>query len=294
MTNATARRPLRSWMFVPGNRDRFIQKAKTSAADAVLFDLEDGVLPAEKAQARKDVARTLGEDWVGPARFVRVNAMTTPWLDDDLEGIVVKGLEGICLTKVNEPQDIVITCEKLARLEKARGIAPGTVRILAAIESAIGLINAFAIGKADPRVMGLIFGAEDYALDLGLSTKRVEEAAELIYARSAIVNAATAARVLSVDGVFPDLNNAEGLTRDVVQARRLGFTSKSTFNPRQIDEINREFSPTADELEYARKIAAGFKEAELKGDASVAVGGQLVDRPIVLRALRLLEQVGEA
>jgi citrate lyase subunit beta/citryl-CoA lyase len=281
-------------MFVPGNRDRFIQKAKTSAADAVLFDLEDGVLPAEKAQARKDVARTLGEDWVGPARFVRVNAMTTPWLDDDLEGIVVKGLEGICLTKVNEPQDIVITCEKLVRLEKARGIAPGTVRILAAIESAIGLINAFAIGKADPRVMGLIFGAEDYALDLGLSTKRVEEAAELIYARSAIVNAATAARVLSVDGVFPDLNNAEGLTRDVVQARRLGFTSKSTFNPRQIDEINREFSPTAEELEYARKIAAGFKEAELKGDASVAVGGQLVDRPIVLRALRLLEQVGEA
>jgi citrate lyase subunit beta/citryl-CoA lyase len=99
--------------------------------------------------------------------------------------------------------------------------------------------------------------------------------------------------VLSIDGVFPNLNDPDGLLADVRQARRLGFTSKSTFNPRQIDVINQVFSPQPDEIEYARMIAAGFREAQARGDASVAVGGQLVDRPIVLRALRILEIVGE-
>jgi citrate lyase subunit beta/citryl-CoA lyase len=138
-----------------------------------------------------------------------------------------------------------------------------------------------------------MFGAEDYSLDLGLGTRREKEAAELITARSLIVNAAAAANILSIDGVFPNLDDPDGLLADVRQARRLGFTSKSTFNPRQIEVINQVFSPQPDEIEYARKIAAGFREAEARGDASVAVGGQLVDRPIVLRALRILEIVGE-
>jgi citrate lyase subunit beta / citryl-CoA lyase len=169
----------------------------------------------------------------------------------------------------------------------------GQVRILAAVESARGLMNALAIADAHPRVIGLMFGAEDYALDLGLGARREKEAAELLFARSHVVNAAAAANVLSVDGVFPNLDDPEGLVADVRQARRLGFTSKSTFNPRQIDVINQVFSPQPDEIEYARKIAAGFRAAEAKGDASVAVGGQLVDRPIVLRALRILEVIGE-
>lgn len=287
-------RQFRSWMFVPGNRDRFVQKAKTSVADAILLDLEDGVLPAEKAEARRAVAVALSETWAGPARYVRVNALSTPWLAADLDAVIVPGIEGICLTKVVTAEDVVNVSSQMESLECKRGIKPGSVRILAAIESARGLINAYAVASTDPRVSGLIFGAEDYALDLGLGALREKEAAELIYARSSIVVAATAAQILSVDGVFPDLNNPEGLLDDVRQARRLGFTSKSTFNPRQIDVINEEFSPKADEIDYARKIAAGFRAAEARGDASVAVGGQLVDRPIVLRALRMLEAIGEA
>lgn len=289
----TKSRQMRSWMFVPGNRDRFVQKAKTSASDGILLDLEDGVLPAEKAEARRAVAVALAEKWDGPARYVRVNALSTPWLDDDLDAVIIPGIEGVCLTKVNTVDDVAQTSKKIAVLEKSRKMEPGSVKIMAAIESARGLINANQIADCDPRLSALIFGAEDYALDLGLGAKREKEAAELIYARSAIVNAATAAQILSVDGVFPDLNNPDGLLQDVIQARRLGFTCKSTFNPRQIDVINQEFSPKPEELEYARKIADGFREAEARGDASVAVGGQLVDRPILLRALRMLEAVGE-
>jgi citrate lyase subunit beta/citryl-CoA lyase len=290
----TKTRQLKSWMFVPGNRDRFVQKAKSSGSDAILLDIEDGVLPAEKAEARRAVAVALSESWAGPARYVRVNALSTPWLDADLDAVIIPGIEGICLTKVVTVNDVLTVSSQIDALERKRQIKPGTVRILAAIESAKGLINAYAIANSDPRLLGLIFGAEDYALDLGLGARREKEAAELIYARSSIVVAATAAQVLSVDGVYPDLNNPEGLLEDVRQARRLGFTSKSTFNPRQIDVINEEFSPKPDEIEYARKIAASFREAEARGDASVAVGGQLVDRPIVLRALRMLEAIGDA
>jgi citrate lyase subunit beta/citryl-CoA lyase len=283
----------RSWMFVPGNRDRFIQKAKSSSADGIFLDIEDGVLPAEKPDARRMVAAALREEWNGPRRYVRVNALPTPWLKPDLEAVICPGIEGICLTKVTKPHDILEVASLIETLEMRQGLEIGKVRILAAIESARGLMNALAIADSHPRVVGLMFGAEDYALDIGLGARREREAAELIYARSCIVNAAAAANVLSIDGVFPNLDDPDGLSADVQQARRLGFTSKSTFNPRQIDVINQAFSPQPDEIEYARKIAAGFRAAEARGDASVAVGGQLVDRPIVLRALRVLEIVGE-
>jgi citrate lyase subunit beta/citryl-CoA lyase len=280
-------------MFVPGNRDRFIQKAKSSSADAVLLDIEDGVLPAEKPDARRMIAAALREPWNGPQRFVRVNALSTPWLQPDLEAVIGPGIDGICLTKVVQPQDILDTASRIETLERKSGVEAGKIRILAAVESARGLMNALAIADSHPRVVGLMFGAEDYALDIGLGAKREKEAAELLFARSMIVNAAAAANVLSIDGVFPNLDDPEGLLADVQQARRLGFSAKSTFNPRQIDVINQVFSPQPDEIEYARKIAAGFREAEARGDASVAVGGQLVDRPIVLRALKILEIIGE-
>jgi citrate lyase subunit beta/citryl-CoA lyase len=278
-------------MFVPGNRERFIAKAKSSNADALLLDIEDGVLPAEKPEARRMIAAALREDVTWPHRYVRLNALSTPWLEPDLEAVIGPGIEGVCLTKVIKPQDIREVASRIEALERQQGLEVGKVRILAAIESARGLVNAVAIADAHPRVAGLMFGAEDYALDLGLGARREKEAAELIYARSCIVNAAAAANILSIDGVFPNLDDPAGLLADVRQARRLGFTSKSTFNPRQIDVINEVFSPQPDEIAYARKIAAGFREAEARGDASVAVGGQLVDRPIVLRALKILEIV---
>jgi len=278
-------RPLRSWMFVPGNRQRFLDKIYEldTPPDAVFFDLEDGVLPEEKPAARELIAETLRRAAPGPLRTVRVNAVGTDWFREDLEAILVPGLEGVCVPKVEWPEQVVQVAERL----------PGEVGIVVAIESAAGLIRAPEIAAAHPQVIGLMFGAEDYALDLGLGTKREGEAGELVFARSALVVAAAAARVLSIDGVFPDLDDAEGLTADVLQARRLGFDGKSTFNPRQIGLINERFSPTADELAYAHRVASAFEEAVARGDASVAVGGQLVDRPIVLRAQRLLELADE-
>ncbi|MBS3929415.1 MAG: CoA ester lyase [Sphingomonadales bacterium] len=287
-------KPLRSWMFVPGDKQRFLDKSQVSGADVVMFDLEDGVVWPNKPLARTMVAETLKkEPWDGPLRYVRVNAPSTDLTVEDIYAVAGSGLDGICLTKVESAEDVHRAAAMLETLEFARKIPKGQVRILAAIESANSLQRAGEIARAHERVIGLIFGAEDYALDLGLPANRIAEASELLYARAAIVNAAAAARVLSIDGVFPNLEDPDGLLADAVQARRLGFTSKSTFNPRQIEMLNEQFSPTAAELAYAQKVADAFNEAEARGDASVAVGGQLVDKPIVLRALRLLEAAAE-
>lgn len=272
-------------MFVPGNRRRFLEKVYElgTPPDGVFFDLEDGVVPEAKPAARENVAAVLREAKPGPLRAVRVNAVASEWFRQDVEAVVGPGLEALCVPKVERAADLSPVIELLDRADPS-----ASVGIVAAIESAAGLLRAPEIAAAHPRVLAIMFGAEDYALDIGLATKREGEAAELIYPRSAIVVAAAAARVLSIDGVFPDLDDGEGLLADIVQARRLGFGAKSTFNPRQVELINEHFSPTASELEYARRVTDAFDQATTRGDAAIAVGGQLVDLPIVQRAQALL------
>ncbi len=282
-------RPLRSWMFVPGNRQRFIEKSRSLDVDVVLLDLEDGVPPGEKPAGRELVAQALGHPPGGPLRYVRVNAVGSSWLEEDLEQILTPGLEGVCIPKVDGAEEILQVAGKLGGFERESGLQEGSVRILAAIESAVGLLQAPAIAASSPRVLGLMMGAEDFALDVGLGTRREREARELLYARSALVVAAASAHVLAIDGVFPDLEDDGGLVVDVAQARRLGFAGKSLFHPKQIDVINSVFSPAPDEIEHARRVVQAFEEAAARGDGAVAVGGQLVDLPIVLRAQRLLE-----
>jgi citrate lyase subunit beta/citryl-CoA lyase len=286
-------------MFVPGNSRRFLDKALGGGssgprADAVFLDLEDGVPFAEKSEARALIPQALAEHAGGSMRFLRLNAAGTDEHRLDLELALSPELAGVCLPKVERPEDVAGLAGSLESFEQRSGLESGALRIVGAIESAVGLLAAPAIAAAHPRMLALMFGAEDYALDIGLGTERIAEAAELVHARSAIVVAAAAARVLSIDGVFPNLDDADGLMHDVVQARRLGFSAKSTFNPRQIELINRVFSPTSGEIEHARVIVRAFEEAQARGDGSVAVGGQLVDLPIVRRAQRILDLVGEA
>jgi citrate lyase subunit beta/citryl-CoA lyase len=278
-------------MFVPGNKERFLAKAAKSDADCVFLDLEDGVLPEFKAQARAMVAEALRMPF-GPQRYVRLNAASTKWFADDLAEIVPAAPAGVCLPKCEDADQVSNLAARLKDLERRHSLPAGSTGIVAAIESPAAVIAAASIARAHPRVVALMLGAEDLALDIGLGTARVGEAAELLFARSMVVYAASAARVASIDGVFPNLGDPDGMERDTLRARRLGFTAKSTFNPRQVEVINRVFSPRPDEISYARLVVDAFHAAQDRGDASVAVGGQLVDRPIVARAQRLLELAG--
>ena len=281
----------RSWMFVPGHRQRMIHKALGLDADALMLDIEDGVAPAEKDQARRLIGEVLAQERRprGPLRFVRINAIGHRRMEDDLAAVLRPGLDGLVLPKVESAAEVAAVESRVAAHEAACG---ARLRLLVAIESPRGLLAAPAIASCSDRVAGLMFGAEDFGRELGLPASRQGEAQELLYARSALVVAAASARVQAVDGVWVDLRDPEGLERFALQSRRLGFTGMSSIHPSQVAPINAAFRPGAEEIDYARKVIAAYEEAAARGDGSVAFGGQLIDRPIIERARRTLDLAG--
>src|SRR5437867_4534362 len=205
---------LRSWMFVPGDRQKMIDKALALPVDAILLDIEDGVAPAAKETARKQIAESLDRvaaqkkenpSYRTPARYVRINAVGHERMSADVEYVIRPGLEGLAVPKVETPEQVKVVEKILDEREPKLGMPAGGVRLLIAIESPRGLFNAFAIASASPRVIGLMFGAEDFCRELSLPLRREGEARDLVYARSSLVTAAAAAHVQSVDGVWPDL-----------------------------------------------------------------------------------------
>ena len=281
----------RSWMFVPGHRQKMIDKALGLGSDAIMLDIEDGVAPGEKDTARKLIVAALGRERLrrSPARFVRINAIGHERMAADLEAVLRPGLDGLVLPKVETPEEVLKVAAILKEREPAVKVERGSVKFLVAIESPKGLLNAPAIAASTDRVIGLMFGAEDYGRELGLPTSREGEARDLIYARSAMVVAAASAHVQAVDGVWVDLQDGVGLLGFARQSRRLGFSGMSLIHPSQIDPINGVFSPTPEEIDYSQRVVQAYDEAVARGDGSIAVGGQLIDRPIVERARRTLE-----
>jgi len=164
------------------------------------------------------------------------------------------------------------------------GMVRGSVRLLLALESPKGLFNAYSIATASTRVIGLMFGAEDFSRELSLPLRREGEAVDLIYARSAMVTAAAAAHVQAVDGVWPNFQDIEGLKKFALQSRRLGFSGMSLIHPAQVAEVNAAFTPTAEEVDYCRRVVQAFDDARARGEGAIAFGGQLLDMPIVDRA----------
>jgi citrate lyase subunit beta/citryl-CoA lyase len=282
-------------MFVPGHQPRMVQRAlglgefTASALDVAILDLEDGVPPDEKDRARAAIAAALGvpSNGEGPERYVRVNRDPGA-RDADLAAVLRPGLDGIVAPKIDHPDEVTSLARDLDEREDAAGLARGSIRVLASIESARGLLEARAIAACAGRVIGLLFGAEDFARDLALPTEREAEATELVYARSAVVVAAVAERKHAIDGIWPDVTDAEGLRRDALQGRRLGFVGKSLIHPGQIETINGVFSPGAAEVAYARRVVRAFEEAQARGRGAVALDGKLLDQPIVERARRTL------
>jgi citrate lyase subunit beta/citryl-CoA lyase len=282
---------IRSWMFVPGHRQRMIDKAFGLNADAIMLDIEDGVAPNEKDAARKNIAESLGREKApgSPARYVRINAIGHARMDADLEAVIRPGLEGLVCPKVDTPDEVRKIDAILHDKEPKNNLKKSSVKLLIAIESPRGLLNAPAIAATSPRVAGLLFGAEDFGREIGLPTVREGEARDLIHARSSMVIAAASSHVQAVDGVWVDLNDSQGLSGFARQSRQLGFSGMSCIHPSQVDAINTTFSPTAEEIDYCRKVLQAFEEANARGDGSIAFGGQLIDRPIVERARRTID-----
>lgn len=283
----------RSWMFVPGDRQRMIDKALSLPVDAIMMDIEDGVAPMQKEAARQQIGASLDQvsellktnaGYRTPARFARVNAVGSERFIQDLKAVVRSGLEGLVIPKVDSIEQIRIVEDELGRAEIAHHMPGGTVDLLIAIETPIGLFNAYQIATSSPRVMGLMFGAEDFTREMNLPVRREAEAVDMIYARSALATAAAAAHIQAVDGVWVDLKDTDGLRRFARQARRLGMSGISIIHPSQIDEANAAFTPSAEDIAYAQEVLAAFEGAQARGEGAIAFRGQLLDFPIVDRA----------
>jgi citrate lyase subunit beta/citryl-CoA lyase len=282
---------VRSWMFVPGHRQRFLDKLAGLGMDAAILDLEDGVLPESKPLARDQIAAFLAGSVPASGdrgMYVRVNEVGSPWFTDDVDAVVQPALTGLVLPKVESAGQVVYAAHLLNGLESRRGLEKGSLTLVLALESASAVLLAPELARSSDRVTALLLGAEDLALDIGLSVQRAGESRELLYARSALVFAARSAGIHAVDGVYPDFQDEAGLLEDASQARRLGFAGKTLFHPSQIERINEIFSATEEERAYARRVVDAFEKAAESGDGCVAVGGQLVDLPIVQRAYNLL------
>ena len=271
-------------MFVPGHRQNMIDKALGLRVDVVMFDLEDSVPYDARDLAREQVRAALKKQ-SGAKLFVRTHAAGHDDLKADLQAVGVLGLEGLVLPKVEGAADVEVVSRLLTEIAPIENQGSGRVEILATIENAIGLIRAPEIAAA-PDVIGLMFGAEDFAQNLGMLS--VGATGEMLYARSALVVAAASAGKMAVDKVFLDVGDHEGLEKETRKARELGFTGKALIHPGQIETVHRVFRPTEAEMAYARKVMVAFEQADAGG--AVAVDGRMVDPPVLAHARRILEE----
>ena len=274
-------------MFVPGNNPGMMQDAFIYGPDSIMLDLEDSVTMAEKDAARLLVHNSLKYiDYGDTEMVVRINPLSTPYGRKDVEAVVKAGVQVIRMPKTETADEVRELEAEIEKVEKEIGCL-GRTRMMAAIESAEGICNAFEIAKASKRMMGIALGAEDYCANL--KTQRTPGGAELLYARETIVVAARAAGIDALDTVYSNLDDMETFRKEVELIKTLGFDGKSIINPRQIQIVNEVFAPSEKAIEKARKIIAAIKEAEKRGSGVIAVNGKMVDRPVVLRAQRTME-----
>ncbi|MCU5774333.1 citrate (pro-3S)-lyase subunit beta [Erwiniaceae bacterium BAC15a-03b] len=278
----------RSMLFLPGANAAMLSTAFIYRPDAIMFDLEDAVSLREKDSARILVFHALQHPMYQDIEtVVRINPLNTPFGLKDLEAAVRAGVDVIRLPKTDTPEDIYQLEAHIERIEKACGRTPGSTQIMAAIESATGVINAVAIARCSPRLIGIALAAFDYVMDM--QTER-GDGTELFYARCAVLHAARAAGIDAFDVVWSDINDEAGFLREVELVRKMGFNGKSLINPRQIELLHNAYAPTQEEVDYSRRVIAAAEEGERNGLGVISLNGKMIDGPIINHARVVLER----
>ncbi|MEI8036480.1 MAG: CoA ester lyase [Betaproteobacteria bacterium] len=286
-------KPIRTALFAPGSKQRVMEKALESEADAVIFDLEDSVALAAKTEARGLVAAQIQAvaETGSPNKgiFVRTNAPDTGLLESDLEAVVRPGLDMIFLPKA-ETVDAVRDCAAMIeRLEKMRGLKTESIEICLMIESALGVYRCFELIKASPRVTATCIGsARDGDLQTDLGCAWSIEGVELLYSRSKVLCDTRAAGAYPLDGVFSDLANEAGLLQDSILSARLGFLGRTPIHPKQIQPIRQAYAVPKEQVAYYQRVVEAFEAAEKQGVGAIQLEGKLVDYAMYARAQRVL------
>jgi citrate lyase beta subunit len=292
----------RSILAVPASKEKMAEKALSSEADLLFLDLEDAIAPNEKANARKNIVRSIRElDWQGRPTFYRINSLDTPYFYRDVIEVVEEmgeGLDSILVPKVERPEDLHTLDTLLTSVELNAGLEPGKIKLEAQIETAQGLASIDGIAHAARRLEALHFGPGDYAASIRMpqtSIGTVDEWDEVYpghrfhYAMHRIVVAARAANLRAIDGPVADYGDEEGLRKSCLLARSLGFDGKWCIHPSQIDTVNEAFSPTEREIEWSKKVIDAYEEANTAGSGSISVDGRMVDAASIKMARNTLD-----
>ncbi|MFC3180872.1 HpcH/HpaI aldolase/citrate lyase family protein [Cypionkella sinensis] len=275
MASLASGRPFRSVLYIPGSKERALEKARGLAADAIIFDLEDAVAPDEKAAARDVLARALSEGGYGHrARIVRINGLDSPWGADDLEALGQHpGVEAVLIPKVNRAADL----DAVAALTDKP--------LWAMMETALGMLNAAEIA-AHPRLQGMVMGTNDLAKELG-SRHRADRLPMQTGLGLCLLAARAYGRVI-VDGVYNAFKDDNGLRAECQQGRDMGFDGKTLIHPAQVEIANAAFAPSAAELELAQRQIAAFNAAQAAGQGVAVVDGKIVENLHIVTAQAVL------
>lgn len=277
----------RTMFFVPGNSPSMLAKAEIYGADCIIYDLEDAVSIYEKDAARDLVKSFLSEHRPDSRIGIRINAQDSPYYKEDVEAMVPLKPDFLRLPKAETAENIKKLDELIGKYEEKFAIPMGTVKIVATIETARGVYNAYKIAVASSRVLGIGLGAEDFRTDMRMS--RSEDGEEIMFARNLISLSAHAAGIIPLDYVYSNFKNTEGFTADVKKGKILGFTGKSVIHPSQIPLVHAVYNPTDAEIAYSREVLMVYREALDKASGVIALNGKMIDMPIVNRAKAILE-----
>ena len=279
----------RSLIFVPGNSARFVEKARTLAADVVCLDLEDSVPANEKDAARMTIAGALGQrqEFKSPV-YVRTNSPESGLVPADLKKALQKGIDGVVIPKVNDAGEAAEIIRIISGLEKERDL--GRIAVMPSIETARGVVNAYSIAGADERVNALVFGIFDFLHDMRMDYDE-RDATGYAYARAKIPVDARAAGIHAIDAIWQKVDDTDGLVKDAAIAKRLGYSGKSIIHPGQIEPVHGVFLPTKAEIEWARKVVAALGEAMEKGSGrgAVRLEGRMIDAVHYKQARAILD-----
>ena len=282
---------IRSLIFVPGNRENMLEKALTFNADIIMVDLEDSVPTAQKLSAIPIAQRwteKLHES--GKTVMVRLNALDTGFTKNEMIQMASNSILGFSVGKISSANDVKTIDIMLTEIETKKGLPHKSLKFIAWIESAKAIMNIQEISTASTRTIALAFGAEDLTNDMEIT--RTELGSEIAVPRAIVPIAAKAVNLPALDSPFVSFNDYDALTRDATNAKSVGYTGKFAIHPNQIETINKIFSPSEEEIQYAQQVMEAWEQAESQGEGSIALDGKMKDVPVVKRAQNVLIAAG--
>ena len=279
----------RALLYMPGDDRRKIEKAASLGVDCICMDMEDGVAITRKIEARAVIAQAMKElDFGESERCIRINSVGSGLEAYDLVAALAANPDTIVVPKIESADQVRWVADHIESYELSSNQDIGGVRLLVGVETAKGIINLRKIAEADRRLEAIIFGAEDYAASIG--ARRTKEAAEVLYARQAVITACAANDLQAIDMVYIDFRDRDGLRLEAEQGAGWGFSGKQVIHPNQVPVVQKAFTPSTEEINYAKRVVETFEASQREGRGAYALDGKMIDMPLLKNARKVLDR----